>query len=212
MRQRNALRFPMLCRMRFYHRQRMYETQTGFHVYSDLYDSIPRPRSINEMPQEEFSLARLKFFHNRKPVTLDYDHMKALHEECIEQLELMKGSLKAAQLAGDTMRDRLDDMAQNHWETYLDILHLLSMHDADLGTALEKAGLDLKGSETPVEKEYQLKRVLILSLTDHLIRRHQRMIYVYIHKSDPTKDYLLASLPLEREYFIDLIEMMHTLL
>lgn len=154
----------------------------------------------------------MKYFRNRKPVTVDFDHMKTLHEECIEQLELMKVALETAQLASDMMRDRLDDMVNGHWHAYMDIVHLICMHDTSMNAEIKKIGLDLRMEDDEAEHQYQVKRILLLSLIAGLIRHHQRIIYIYEVHGDTVKDYLSESSLIEREYIATFIEMIHTTL
>jgi hypothetical protein len=67
----------------------------------------------------------LRKLRSRKPMSLDLDHMRMLHEEASDQLELMHTVLEAAEQATDIMRDNLDDMALDHWHAYLDVIHMI---------------------------------------------------------------------------------------
>ena len=154
----------------------------------------------------------MRFIRNRKPIPIDFDHMKTLHEECIEQLELMKVSLEAAQLANYLLRDKLDNIATKHWHTYIDMIHILCMHDEVMNLSMKKIGLDIALNDTIVEQQYQTKRILLLGLLRALIRHHQRIIYIYNVDAEPTKDYLDESVPLDREYLVNIIEMIHNTL
>lgn len=152
----------------------------------------------------------MKYFRGRKIVPIDYDHMKILHEECIEQLELMKVSLESAQLSSDMMRDRLDDMASQQWRAYIDVIHLLCMHDEQLNAQIQKIGMDLRAEDD--ERQYQTKRILLLSLLSALICHHRRVVYIYQVHGDTMKDYLNESSEAERVYIASIIEMVHTTL
>ncbi|WIW71630.1 hypothetical protein [Anaerosinus gibii] len=154
----------------------------------------------------------MSVFRPRKAAAIDYAHVKYLHDECIEQLELMKISLESAQLSNDEIRDQLDYMAQNHWQFYLDTLHLLSMHDNDLKDSLLKVGLNARNTESNQEKEYQVKRVLLLALTTSLIKRHRRMEYVFSNQNNPAKDFLSLAAPIERDYLVTTITIIHNLI
>lgn len=154
----------------------------------------------------------MRNFRNRKPMPIDFDHMKTLHEECIEQLQLMQTSLESAQLASDAMRDKLDDIANHHWHTYIDVIHLICMHDEAMNTSLKQVGLDLRTEDDTSEQQYQIKRSLILSLVVALVRRHQRMIYVYNLHGEPMKDYLSESTVIERDCMASIISMIYTTL
>lgn len=154
----------------------------------------------------------MRFSRNQKPPSIDVDHMKALHDECIEQLELMKACLEAAQLASYLMRDKLDTIATSHWHSYMDIVHLICMHDDLMNISMKKIGLDITRNDTAVEQQYQTKRLLILGLLRTLLRHHRRIIYMYNVTGEPTKDYLSDSAPLEREYLVNIIEMIHNTL
>jgi hypothetical protein len=57
-------------------------------------------------------------------MSIDLDHMQTLHEEAIEQLELMKTAIEAGEEAKDNMRDSLDNIAVNHWHAYMDVVHM----------------------------------------------------------------------------------------
>jgi len=61
---------------------------------------------------------------DRRYVTLDTEHMRRLHQEAIEQLELMRTAFEAAEQAIGTMRDTLDEIALDHWNNYLDVVHI----------------------------------------------------------------------------------------
>ena len=154
----------------------------------------------------------MRNFRNRKPMSIDFDHMKTLHEEGIEQLQLMQTALESAQLASDTMRDKLDDMANHHWHTYIDVIHLICMHDETMNTSLKQVGLDLRTEDDLNEKQCQIKRSLVLSLVIALVRRHQRMIYVYNLHGEPMKDFLSESTVIERDCMASIISMIHTTL
>lgn len=151
----------------------------------------------------------MRTFRNRKPVSIDFDHMKALHEECIEQLELMKKSLESAQMASGIMRDTLDDLANNHWHTYIDVIHLICMHDDLMNLEIKKIGLDMRTDDDEVENQYQAKRILLLSLLSLLVRHHQRIIYIYQLHGEPMKDYLNESSIIERPCIAGILEMVH---
>lgn len=154
----------------------------------------------------------MRYYRNRKPITIDFDHMKTLHEECCEQLDLIRVSLEAAQLSSDMMRDKLDAMATAHWYAYMDIIHLLCMHDDAMNASLKKIGLDLRIEDAEAEQQYQAKRALLLGLITALKRHHQRVIYIYNLHGDTMKDYLNESAITERESIAGLIEMLHTTL
>jgi hypothetical protein len=64
---------------------------------------------------------------DRRPMPLDIDHMRMLHEEAIEQLESMHTVLDAAEAASGTMRDTLENMVENHWHAYMDVLHMIEL-------------------------------------------------------------------------------------
>jgi hypothetical protein len=57
-------------------------------------------------------------------MSMDLEHMRMLHTEAIEQLDLMYTTLEAAEQASDTIRDSLDDISINHWDAYLDIIQM----------------------------------------------------------------------------------------
>ncbi|MDU2066238.1 MAG: hypothetical protein E6713_15590 [Sporomusaceae bacterium] len=153
-------------------------------------------------------------FREKRPVTLDLDHMKLLHSEAAEQLELMQTALQAAQVTTGTMRDALDQIAVNHWHSYLDILHMISLHDESFAAILQKANLIFRQDETRDEPEENLgdfREPLSLLLLS-LIRRHRRFDRVYAFRNNPMGDYLKESLKTERQHVAELIEMVQTLL
>lgn len=154
----------------------------------------------------------MRFTRSRRLPSVDFDHMKNLHEECIEQLALAAVSLESAQLANDLMRDKLDDMARAHWNSYIEVIHLICLHDESMNIAIKKIGLDMRSDDAAPEEQYQRRRFLLLSLLRTLIRHHQRMIYVYNLHGEPGKDYIDASAIPEREYISTILEMIHTTL
>lgn len=155
-------------------------------------------------------MKRLRF---RKPVSLDFDHMRMLHREAIEQLELMRTALEAAEHASDRMRDNLDDMASNHWHAYMDVVHMLCMHDQAMGSTMNKFGLKMRESEDSEldTRQSGLPRILLLLLILALLRRHQRMEHVFGMRSGPMGDYLQESSTMEREHMAELVSMINSM-
>jgi hypothetical protein len=64
---------------------------------------------------------------DRRYVTLDIEHMRRLHQEAIEQLELLRTALETAEQANGTMRDSLNDIALDHWNAYMDVMHRIEL-------------------------------------------------------------------------------------
>ncbi|MEG6584552.1 hypothetical protein [Dendrosporobacter sp. 1207_IL3150] len=152
----------------------------------------------------------MRKIRSRKPISIDLDHMKTLHEEAIEQLELMKTTLEAAEHAKDTMRDNLDNMSVDHWNAYMDVLHMICMHDDAMNAILKKFGMKMRDdSFENKERQFGIRRSLLLFLLMALIRRHRRVVYVYSLRGEPMNDYLKDSLTMEREHMADLISMIH---
>lgn len=146
-----------------------------------------------------------------KPMSIDLDHMQTLHEEAIEQLELMKTAIEAGEEAKDNMRDSLDNIAVNHWHAYMDVVHMICMHDESMNMVLKKFGMKMRDDSYPSqERQFGIKRVLLLFLIIALTRRHRRMVYVYSLRGEPMNDYLKESLTMEREHMADLITMIHS--
>ncbi|WP_050769621.1 hypothetical protein [Thermosinus carboxydivorans] len=67
----------------------------------------------------------MRKWRERKPLAMDVDHMQLLHQEAIEQLELLHTALDAMEQATGTMRDNLMEMVENHWHAYQDVLHMI---------------------------------------------------------------------------------------
>lgn len=155
----------------------------------------------------------MRRLRGQKPMPMDLDHMRKLHEEAIQQLELLSTALDAAEQSTDTMRDNLDRIAVNHWHAYMDVLHLICMHDDAINTIFTKYGMKMReqSPQTP-ERQFGVRRLLLLSLISALIRRHQRVIYVYNLSGEPTSDYLKESLTMEREHMSELIVMINSAL
>ena len=64
---------------------------------------------------------------DRRYVTLDTEHMRRLHQEAIEQLELMRTALETAEQASGTMRDYpRENRLRDHWNGYMDVIHMVS--------------------------------------------------------------------------------------
>lgn len=68
-------------------------------------------------------------FRDKRPVALDLNHMKLLHTEAADQLELMQTSLQAAENGTGSLSDTLDQIALNHWHAYLDVMHMIEMQE-----------------------------------------------------------------------------------
>jgi hypothetical protein len=49
--------------------------------------------------------------------------MRRLHQEALEQLDLMRTATEAAEQAIGTMRDTLEIIAMDHWNAYMDVIH-----------------------------------------------------------------------------------------
>ncbi len=150
----------------------------------------------------------MRKLRSKQPMSIDLDHLQALHAEATEQLDLLTTVLEAAEQAKDTMRDNLDHMAVNHWQAYLDILHMICMHDDAMNIAIKKFGLKMQGdSINNREQQFGIRRPLLLFLIIALNRRHRRIIHVYSLHGDPMSEYLKESLTMEREHMADLTTM-----
>lgn len=147
----------------------------------------------------------------RKPLTVDTDHMKVLHHEALEQLDLMRTALEAAAAATGTMRDVLDVMVENHWHAYLDAVHMISMHDEALATIMKKPSLDNEVNKY-AECRFTGNRNLLLLLMAALSRRHQRFSYLWTVRSSPMSAYYQESMTMEREHIAELISLVETMI
>lgn len=136
-----------------------------------------------------------------------------LHAEAIEQLDLMYTTLEAAEQASDTMRDSLDDMSANHWDAYMDVIHLICMHDEALSSAMKRYSTKLgEAEETPGERQFSLQRVCLLFLLLALLRHHRRLEHIFKLRSNPMSDYFQESLTMEREHISNLITLTQNLM
>ena len=150
-----------------------------------------------------------------RPVIIDSAHLTSLHKEAIEQLELMRASVEAYEHATDTMRDNLKAMSENHWEAYLDIVHMICLHDDGMSSALRKQGLKIN----PVENESPFNfrerqwgnKLLLAFLLIGLIKRHNRFINYYGMRANPMGDYLRESMSMEREHLASMVSMISDL-
>ncbi len=150
---------------------------------------------------------------NRKPMSIDLDHMRVMHEEAVEQLELMYSAVEAAEHATDAMRDSLDDMAVNHWRAYLDVVHMICMHDEPMGTIMKKFGMIIQDEESETEEHVLgAHRILLLLLLLALTRRHNRVIHIFAMHGDPMNEYLNESLIMEREHMANIIAMVESII
>lgn len=149
----------------------------------------------------------------RKPVQLDLDHMRMLHHEAIEQLELMRTAVEAAENASDRLRDSLDDMAFNHWHAYMDVMHMLCIHDQAMGSAMNRFGLKMRDAadDDSNPRQLGLQRLLLLLLLAALLRRHRRMEYIFGLRGGPMEDYLKETSTMEREHMAELVSMIHNM-
>jgi hypothetical protein len=138
--------------------------------------------------------------------------MRTLHEEAIEQLELMKTALDAAEEAVGTFRDTLEAMATNHWNAYLDTVHMIALHDEAMANVLKKYGLAMREQPENSDERLGASPALLALLLIALIRRHRRIWHIYGWRAGPMGDYLKESLVMEREHVAELIAMIQSLL
>ncbi|VBB08689.1 Hypothetical protein LUCI_3967 [Lucifera butyrica] len=143
----------------------------------------------------------------RKTMVLDAEHMRTLHQESIDQLELMRTVLETAEQASGDMRECLDDMAFNHWQAYMDVLHMVCMHDESMNTTIRKYRLETRNTIDTVDRSAGLNRGLLLLLTQALLRRHRRFATILGARGTPMDDYLKETLLMEREHIAELVAM-----
>lgn len=154
----------------------------------------------------------------RRPVAIDSSHLTLLHQEAVEQLELMRSAVEAYEYATDTIRDTLKAMSENHWEAYLDIVHMICLHDDNMSSSLRKHGLKFRNDESENETEFRPKerqwgsKMLITLLLLGLIRRHNRFVNCYNLRANPMGEYLKESLAMEREHLADMVSMINYML
>lgn len=156
----------------------------------------------------------MKKIFTRRTVTVDPAHMITLHQEAIEQLELMHTASEASEHATDTMHDMLTSIATNHWEAYLDVLHMICMHDESFAASMKKHGITMHDTEaaTNEQRQYYNNRILLLSLLSALMRRHRRFNYFYGLRANPMGDYIKESVAMEREHIIEIIGMVQNMI
>ncbi len=155
----------------------------------------------------------MKKTRDRRPMAVDAEHMRRLHLEACEQLELLRTVLEAVDQASGTARDTLDDMAVDHWNDYLDVLHMISLHDDLMAAVLSKHGMSLRDSDgTDAGQEYGGSRLPLLPLLPALSRRHRRFADVYGWRGHPMGDYLKESMTAEREHMAELIALIQEIL
>ncbi len=139
--------------------------------------------------------------------------MRMLHMEAIEHLELMQTTLKAAEQGTDSMADTLDAISMNHWNSYLDVLHMITMHDAGMNQSIKRFGaVGDRVVDSPGEDQLSIRRVNVIFLTDALLRRHRRMEHVFSMRNDPMAEYRQSSLSIERDHIAHLIAMTQSIL
>lgn len=146
---------------------------------------------------------------DRRHFTLDIEHMRRLHQEAIEQIELMRTALETAEQAIGTMRDTLDEIALDHWNAYLDVMHMVTLHDETMASVISKHGLNMRDSETyeQAQQELSTNHLLLLLLLQALTRRHRRFWDIYGWRGNPMSEYLKESMTVEREHIAELIAM-----
>ncbi|CUH97848.1 hypothetical protein P22_3995 [Propionispora sp. 2/2-37] len=155
----------------------------------------------------------LRKFSERRPISMDVDHIKMLHTEAMEQLDLMKTAVETAQEATDIIRDNLNDMALNHWHYYLDVMHMITKHDEAMSAVLQKHGLQTPDPEQELaERQCALNYCLLRLLLVSLQRRHQRMSHVLGLYGEPMHEYVKESLTMEREHIASLVSMVQSLI
>lgn len=153
----------------------------------------------------------MRRLRERKPVAIDPEHMRLLHAEAVEQLELMQTMVEASAQATDSLRNKLDDMAANHWHGYMDVLHMLCAHDTTMYTALKQQGMDLREMNlSESEERVNPSSLLVLPLITALLRRHRRMDHLFSVRT-PMGEYLKESMTMEREHIAVLVTMLDTM-
>ncbi|SDF81483.1 hypothetical protein [Sporolituus thermophilus] len=152
----------------------------------------------------------MRKWRERKPLAMDVDHMRLLHQEAIEQLELLHTALDAMEQATGTMRDNLMEMVENHWHAYLDVMHMITMHDDAMANAMNKYGMKMRDADDleDADCQFDLSAVLLTFLLLALIRRHRRMYYLWGLRGSPMSDYWKESMAMERDHMANLIAMM----
>ena len=144
----------------------------------------------------------------------DTDHIKTLHQEAAEQLDLMRTALEASEPAPGTMRDILDTIVENHWHSYLDIVHLITMHEESYATIMKKQPFlepDDDVSEY-AERKFTANRTLLVVLLTALIRRHHRMIQLGALLASPMNHYYQESMTMEKEHLAELLALIQHML
>ena len=146
-------------------------------------------------------------------MSMDLEHISMLHAESIEQLDLMYTTLEAAEQATDTTRDSLDEMSANHWDAYMDVIHLICMHDEAMNTAMKKYSTNIREiQDNQVEGHFSIHREFLLFLLLTLLRHHRRLQHIFSLRGNPMNDYFQESLTMEREHVANLIIMAQKLM
>lgn len=151
----------------------------------------------------------MRIARDRRYVTLDIEHMRRLHQEAIEQLELMRTALETAEQAIGTIRDKMDEIALDHWNAYMDVIHMILSHDNEMATVMKKHQIGTRNDDSSEEAEQSgfTNQLLLLHLLKSLSRRHRRFWDIYGWRGNPMSEYLNESMTVEREHIAELIGM-----
>ncbi|MBP2635685.1 MAG: hypothetical protein H6Q72_1592 [Firmicutes bacterium] len=157
----------------------------------------------------------MKKIFSRRTQTIDPTHMLTLHQEAAEQLELMRTAVDASEHASDSICDTLTSIAEDHWEAYLDVLHMICLHDETFATVMKTQVLTKQAANDPLATEQRQSysnRLLVLSLLPALTQRHRRFCYFYGLRINPMGDYIKESIATEREHIAEMIAMVQNMI
>lgn len=147
----------------------------------------------------------------RKQSPIDADHLRMLHREAVEQLELMRSVYDAACHTFGVYRDNLYNIVLVHWQSYLDIIHMLCMHDEKLNNCMQQVGLHeekIAENANTIDSQQSLASRIIPAL----ICRHRRFDYYLTIRGTPMTEYLQVSINREKEHLAQLISILDSML
>jgi hypothetical protein len=107
------------------------------------------------------------------------DCLIMLHHEAADHLQMMHDLLASNECLEGSDRKEIGCMLMNHWNEYMDIMHMISTHDQIMANAMDHYEMDMRKESKPIpedaERQFGFFRFpLFPLLLFGLIFRHRR--------------------------------------
>jgi hypothetical protein len=156
----------------------------------------------------------------RRPVaSIDMDSLIMLHQEAADHLEMMHHLAESEEYLSGPNRNEIGRMIEEHWATYMNIMHMICHQDHMMESAMEECDMDMRKEPKDIpedaERQFGFFRfpifpLLLFSLAFR--HRRRRNFFEHFFRRDQFESYLHSTSRMECDHIASLTSMVEDMM